>query len=107
MIFFLTFAELLGVLLFGSSAAASQIRALSFVCPFLYLSGTLSSILNGLGRTGITFLYNLLALLVRLGFVFFVIPSIGFSGYIYGIVCSQIFLDLLIILALKQYIIYN
>lgn len=107
MCFFLIFADAIGTMLFHSETAAGQIRALSFVCPFLYLSGTLSSILHGLGRTGITFVFNLLAILLRLGFVFFLIPSIGFSGYIYGVLCSQIFLDLLIILALKRYIVYN
>lgn len=107
MLFFLIFADILGSFLFDNKDAASQIRSLSFVCPFLYLSGTLSSILHGLGKTGTTFVFNLLTILLRLGFVFFVIPSVGFSGYIYGILCSQIFLDLLIILALKHYIIYN
>lgn len=104
---FFTFADFLGEILFGSDIAASQIRALSFVCPFLYLSGTLCSILNGLGKTGITFLFNLISLLLKLAFVFFVVPAIGFSGYIYGTLISQIFFDLLIILALKQYMLYD
>lgn len=107
MLFFLVFADFLGSFLFHSQDAAGQIRALAFVCPFLYLSGTLSSILHGLGKTGITFVFNLLTVLLRLGFVLFAVPVIGFSGYFYGILCSQIFLDLLIILALRRYIIYN
>ncbi len=107
MFFFLLFANILGDILFHSEAAAAQIRALAFVCPFLYMSGTLASILHGLGKTGTTFVFNLLSISLRLGFVFFLVPSIGFSGYIYGILCSQIFLDLLIILALRRYIVYN
>lgn len=107
LLFFFIFADLIGNLLFDSDIAASQIRALSFVCPFLYLSGALCSILHGLGKTGITFIFNMISILLRLSFVFFVVPSVGFSGYIYGILCSQIFFDFLIILALKRYIIYN
>lgn len=106
-VFFFTFAEFLGKLLFGSNIAASQIRALSFVCPFLYMSGTLCSILHGLGKSGITFLFNVSSILLRLFFVLFVVPKIGFSGYIYGTLCSQIFLDLLIILALRHYLLYD
>lgn len=106
-LFFFSFADFLGKVLFDSPIAAAQIRALSFVCPFLYLSGTLCSILHGLGRTGITFLFNLVSILLRLAFVFLAVPSIGFSGYIYGTLCSQIFLDLLIILALRRYLLYN
>lgn len=107
MVFFMVFANLLGTYLFASPVAASQIRALSFVCPFLYMSGALCSILHGLGKTGITFIFNLSSILLRLGFVFVAVPAFGFSGYLYGILFSQIFFDLLIILALKKYIIYN
>lgn len=106
-LFFFTFADFLGKALFDSDIAASQIRALSFVCPFLYMSGTLCSILHGLGKTGITFLFNLSSILLRLGFIFLAIPSIGFSGYIYGTLVSQIFFDFLIILALRRYLVYD
>ena len=106
-VFFFTFADLLGEMLFGSDIAASQIRALSFVCPFLYMSGTLCSILHGLGKTGITFLFNVSSILLRLAFVLFVVPTVGFSGYIYGTLCSQIFFDFLIILALRRYMLYD
>ena len=106
-LFFFTFAEILGKLLFDSGIAASQIRALSFVCPFLYMSGTLSSILHGLGKTGITFIFNMSSILFRLGFVFLAVPLIGFSGYIYGILISQILYDFLIILALRHYLLYD
>lgn len=107
MMFFWIFADLLGKYLFASPIAASQIRALSFVCPFLYISGALCSILHGLGKTGVTFIFNLSSILLRLVFVFAAIPVLGFSGYIYGILFSQIFFDLLIVLALRKYIIYN
>lgn len=106
-LFFFTFAEILGRVLFDSGIAASQIRALSFVCPFLYMPGTLSSILHGLGKTGITFAFNLASMLFRLGFVFLAVPLIGFSGYIYGTLISQIFYDFLIILALRHYLLYD
>lgn len=107
MIFLLLFADLLGTILFHNEAAAKQIRALAFVCPFLYLSGMLNNILHGLGKTFLTFLFSMLSLGLRLFFVFYAVPMFGFSGYVYGILCSQIFLDLLLVLALRRYIIYN
>lgn len=106
LLFFLS-ADLLGQILFDSPIAASQIRALSFVCPFMYLSGALCSILNGLGKTGTTFAFNLSGILLRLAFVLWAVPATGFSGYIYGILCSQILFVFLIILALRHYIVYN
>lgn len=107
MIFLLLFADILGLLLFHNEEAAKQIRALAFICPFLYLSGMLNNILHGLGKTFLTFLFSMLSLGCRLFFVFFAVPQYGFTGYVYGILCSQLFLDLLLILALKGYIIYN
>lgn len=107
MIFLLLFADLLGILLFQNEDAAKQIRALAFICPFLYLSGMLNSILHGLGKTFLTFLFSMISLGCRLFFVFWAVPRVGFSGYVYGILCSQILLDLLLILALKSCIIYN
>lgn len=107
MLFFLCFADFFGIILFKNNSVAGHIRALSFVCPFLYLSGTLTSILNGLGKTNITFIFNLISILLRLCFVLFLVPNIGFSGYVYGIISSQIIYDLLIILALRHFIIYN
>ncbi len=107
LLFFLLFADLLGQYLFDSSIAAAQIRALSFACPFMYISGALCSILHGLGKPGITFIFNLVSILLRLAFVLAAIPRLGFAGYIYGIIISQILFDLLIILALRRYFIYN
>ena len=107
MCFFFLFAEHLRFLLFQSVEAASQLRSLSFVCPFLYLSGMLSSILHGLGKTGITFACSIVSLAIRLFCVLYLIPMIGFRGYFYGILCSQICLDFLLILALHHNIIYN
>lgn len=107
MLFLLSFADIIGKLLFSSTEAAAQMRALSFTCPFLYLSGMLSSILNGLGKAGTTFLLHLFSDCIRLLFIFFAVPKIGFVAYIFGILCSQICIDFLIILALRHYIIYN
>ena len=107
MLFLLLFADMIGTFLFHNADAARQIRALALVCPFLYLSGMLNSILHGLGKTTLTFLFSLLSLGCRLLFVFYAVPVFGFAGYIYGILCSQILFDLLLILALRKYIIYN
>ncbi len=107
MIFLLLFADLIGTLLFRNADASTQIRALAFLCPFLYLSGMLNNILHGLGKTTLTFIFSMLSLGCRLLFVFFIVPKVGFSGYLYGLLCSQILLDLLLILALRKYIIYN
>lgn len=103
-VFFLLTGSLAGNLLFHSPMAGSFIRTLSFICPFLYLSSTMSSILNGLGKTGVTFLLNILCLSIRLLFVFLLVPVYGIRGYLWGLLCSELFITFLEIFAADFYI---
>lgn len=100
---FLCTGKFLGNLLYQSSLAGSFIIVLSFLCPLMYIASTLGSILNGLGKTGLTFLYSMLSLLVRLGFVFFGIPLIGIHGYLWGLLVSQAVQTLLCMFAVRKY----
>ena len=68
---FLLFGQWMGSFLFGNGLAGTFIVILGWICPFLYLSTTLHSILNGLGRTTSTFFLNVLGLGIRIGFVLF------------------------------------
>lgn len=89
---FLFLGDWMGEELFHSELAGHFIVTLSFICPFLYLDTTLSSILQGLGMAGRIFASNVVCLLIRLLFVFFAIPVIGMQGYLWGILVSQLVL---------------
>lgn len=93
--FFLLFGRMAGMLLYNSRLAGSFILTLSFICPFMYVASTLNSILNGLGKTHLTFIYSVVSLLVRLAFVFFAIPIWGIKGYLWGMLASQMVQTLL------------
>lgn len=86
---FLLFGRTAGMVLYNSRLAGSFILTLSFICPFMYVASTLNSILNGLGKTHLTFIYSIISLLVRLAFVFFAIPIWGIKGYLWGMLASQ------------------
>ena len=101
---FLLTGRYAGMLLFQSEMAGSFILTLSFICPLLYLSGALSSVLHGLGKTGITFLFNMMALSARLLFVFWLIPAIGIQGYLYGILFSQFLVTAMELLAVRYHV---
>lgn len=92
---FVLLGRWLGTALFHSPLAGYFITTLGFICPFLYLDTTLSSILQGLGLAGHIFAMNVICLLVRLGFVFFAIPRFGITGYLWGLLASQLTLGLL------------
>jgi len=103
MLFFYIAGLPLGNLLFHNADAGHFIRSLSFLCPFLYLNTTLFSVQNGLGKTGLTFFANLCAIGIRLFFVFFCIPALGVSGYLYGLFVSQIFVTLFHLFTLGRF----
>lgn len=86
---FLVLGRWMGAFLFGNDLAGTFIVILGWICPFLYLSTTLHSILNGLGRTTSTFFLNVVGLGIRIGFVLLVIPVAGIKGYLWGLLLSQ------------------
>ena len=102
--FFYAGGNLLGLLLFKNEFAGTFIKTLSFICPCLYLSGTLNSILNGLGAANQTFWLNTLGLGIRLLFVFFVIPHYGIIGYLWGLIISELFITLLSLYCLRDFL---
>lgn len=94
MIFFFSTSSFIGNYIFKNDLAAIYIRALSFLCPFLYANTTLSATLNGLGKTLFTFYINLLSLLIRIIVIHYFVPVSGIKAYFYGLLCSQLFITI-------------
>lgn len=80
----------IGQFLFHSTSAGIFITTLAWMCPFLYTNSTLISIINGLGKTTLSFLINSVSLGVRIASVWFLIPVFGIKGYLWGLLASQI-----------------
>ena len=69
--------------------------AFALLCPFLYTSASLASVLNGLGKTQMTLLHNVVSSGLRMIFIVALVPSMGISGYLWGMLASSILLCLL------------
>ena len=82
-VWFLLHRSVYGDSIVSQSDCRDYIQTLSFVCPFLYLNTTLTSILHGLGQTGRSLVHSALGILVRILFVVFAIPLAGIRGYLY------------------------
>ena len=93
-----------GIYLFGNSLAGKFIVLLSFICPFMFLTSILSSVLHGLGMPGYTFVFNLMGSLVRIFFVYVLIPVFGIKAYLMGMLCSQMVTSLLSVGAVVTYV---
>ena len=99
---FLIFGRWLGMLVFANRLAGTFLVVLGWICPFLYLTTTLSSILNGLGRTSTTFLLHLTGSGIRILFVAFLIPGLGIKAYLFGMLVSHLVESGVAVLVLKH-----
>ena len=99
---FLVYGEEMGIVIFNNKTAGTYISILSWLCPFMYLTTTLGSILNGLGDTTASFVHNVISVLIRLGFVFFLVPQYGIMAYLWGALVSQIAITLLHYLTVRK-----
>lgn len=89
---FFVFGPWIGNLFFHNPLCGKYLRSLSFLCPFLYCSSILSTILNGLGKTKDTLLHNSVSLVIQICFILFAIPLYGVNGYLWGLFLSCLFL---------------
>jgi len=99
---FLLFGPQLGLLLFHNEKVGDYILILAWSCPFLYLTATLSSILNGLGKTMRTFIHNALGLGIRIFVICFFVPRFGLSAYLTGLLLAQLSTAFLSVCSLKR-----
>ena len=93
--FFLTFGKTLGMVVYHNSLAGDFIVNLAWLCPFLYLTTTLSSIINGLGKAQITCCNSVIGVVIRILAVIFIIPRFGIYGYLTGNLISQLCITVL------------
>lgn len=99
---FLQFGTDMGNLLYREAQVGEYLTALAWICPFLYLTTTLGSILHGLGKTMHVFLHNLAGLLIRLLFIYLCVPRFGISGCLWGMLASQLVTALLDLIVLRR-----
>ncbi len=92
---FIRYGTDIGTLFFHSENAGKLLTLLAIICPFMYASTTLGSIINGLSKTHITFRNTVTGLLIRIIFLVIATPNFGIYGYILGLLISQIVISIL------------
>ncbi len=88
--FFLSFGDFIGGTVFGHSQAGEYIKILAWLCPFMYLSISMGSILHGLGHTNVAFIHNVIGTAIRLACLWFLVPQVGITGYLWGLLGSDL-----------------
>ena len=87
---FIGYGNEIGLLLLSSRKAGHYLCLLGILCPFFYISSTLTSIINGLGKTGIPFLFGVFSTLLQIVSIFVLMPKYGIYGYLSGFLVSNI-----------------
>lgn len=105
--FFFLYGPMLGNVFFHNELCGRFLVILSWLSPFIYLSTTVSSIINGLGRTDYTFFSTIAGLGIRILFVVICIPRCGIHGYLIGMLVSQILITVIEIFLLKKLVPYT
>ncbi len=100
---FFYFGQEIGNAVYHNPLAGDYIRILSPLCPLLYLSTTLGSVINGLGKPHLSFFTTVAGLLVRLAIIVFVVPKTGIYGVLIGLLVSQLISTLFDTLLVLKY----
>lgn len=87
---FVSFSTDIANLIYPGQNVGSLLFLLSFTGAFFYVQQTLIGVLNGLGKETITLKYSMITSIIRLGFVWFVIPYSGMYGYIAALFFTNI-----------------
>ena len=102
--FFMVFGNELGVVIFHNELAGDFLVTLSWLCPFLYLGTALTSIINGMKKTHISFVITAVSLGIRILFLLWAVPVYGMRLYLIGLLVSQLLQVLLELLYLRPYL---
>jgi stage V sporulation protein B len=101
-VLFLLTGNWIGTRLFHNALAGVFIRQLSWICPLMYITSLLGSILHGLGRAGQVLLVNLFACLIRISMIWFLVPLYGIRAYLWGLLLASVFSTLACVFLLRE-----
>uniref|UniRef100_UPI0040576EEF oligosaccharide flippase family protein n=1 Tax=Agathobacter sp. TaxID=2021311 RepID=UPI0040576EEF len=87
---FLFSADWIGKYVFDNTMAGFYVQILSILCPFMYTSALLSSIVNGLGYAHLTLLCNISGCLLRIAAIWFFVPEYGMYAYILSLIAAAL-----------------
>ena len=101
-ILYILFAKPICTFAFESAEAGTLLQLMGFLCPFIYLSTTLSSVMNGIDYATQNLIYNILGISVRILCIIFFVPHFGIHAYICGMFCGYLLHNILTITKLAS-----
>ena len=99
---FLLSADWFGTYIFDNTLAGFYIRILSILCPFMYTSSLLSSIVNGLGNVSLTLACNLTGCAIRILAIWFFVPMYGMYAYIISMIIAAVAVTIELVIVVRK-----
>ncbi len=87
---------------FKSKKAGILLKKLCLLCPLIYTSGNLTSILNGIDKSFFALICNITGISIRICFIFLLVPKLGLDAYALGMFSSYTVINLLMLLGIRQ-----
>ena len=91
-----------GTYIFDNTLAGFYIRILSILCPFMYTSSLLSSIVNGLGYASLTLVCNLTGCAIRIFSIWLLVPVYGMYAYIISMIVAAVVVTAELVVVVKS-----
>ncbi len=101
---FIIFGNDLGNTIFHNEQAGNYLMILAWLCPFIYLTTTLGSIINGLGKAHVTFVNSIISSVCKIILVALLIPHYGIKGYLIALLIGQFIITGLDTYAVIRYV---
>ncbi len=101
---FILFGNDLGNIVFHNKASGNYLMILAWLCPFMYLTTTLGSIINGLGKAHVTFINSVIGALCKIFLIVLLIPARGIHGYLISLLVGQLIITGLDTFAVLHYV---
>ena len=90
-IIFFLFANQISLMIFKNIECGKYIKILSPLILFMYQDNILDSILKGLNKQFWVMVCNILDLILTICILYFLVPSLGLTGYLLAIIISEVF----------------
>lgn len=104
---FLMFGECFGEFFFQNRLCGVYLQNLALLCPLLYMNTALSSILNGMGKTTLTFWNTVIGLSTRVSLILLFIPRYGIGGYFIAMLASQCLITFLDVYYTRKQVLFS
>lgn len=101
---FIIFGKDLGIAVFHNTDAGSYLTILAWICPLIYLTTTLGSIINGLGKAHVTFINSIVGSVGKILLIILLIPKYGINGYLTALLIGQLVITTLDTLSVIRYV---